>query len=126
MQPKRFTQEQYNRQLDSHNARHLGFLQSKCEGLLMEAGANREQAKNGAYVYLHHGACIYSSRRGSSEKYEQLLNDIGAKTKVPMDCIMHLENLGYGYRQAQSAVYNYRKRHGLIGHCETNNSRTQS
>ena len=115
MQTKRFTQEEYSCLLDSHNARTLGLSQSECERLLMEAGTTREQAKNGAYVYLHHGENIISSRRGSREEYDRILNDFNAKTKVPMDCIRHLERLGFGYRQAQTAVYKYRERHGLIG-----------
>ncbi len=112
---ERFSQEEYSQLLDSKNARKLGLSQTECEQLLMEAGASREQAKNGAYVYLHHGAHISLSRRGSREEYERILNDFGAKTKAPKDCIRHLENIGFGYRQAQTAVYNFRKRHGLIG-----------
>ena len=115
MQTKRFTQEEYGCLLDSYNARPLGLSQSECGRLLMEAGATREQAKNGAYVYLHHGANTFSFRRGSREEYDRILNDFGAKTKAPMDCIHYLESLGFGYRQAQTAVYNYRKRLDLIG-----------
>lgn len=115
MKPNRFSQEEYSRLLDTHNARLLGLSQSECEQILMGAGATREQAKNGAYVYLHHGAHITSSRRGSRGEYDRILNDFNAKTKAPMDCIRQLEKLEFGYRQAQTAVYNYRKRHGLIG-----------
>ena len=115
MQSNRFSQKEYNRLLDSHDARFLGLSQSKCELILMGAGASREQAKNGAYVYLHHGAYSTSSRRGSRREYERILNEFKGKTKAHMDCIHHLEGLGFGYRQAQTAVYNYRKRHGLIG-----------
>jgi len=115
MQLKEFSQEEYSRLLDSHNARRLGLSQSECERLLMDAGADRGQAKNGAHVYLHHGAYIFSSNKGSLEEYDRILNDFGAKTKAPRDCIEHLKSFGYAYRQAQSAVYQYRKRHGLIG-----------
>lgn len=114
MQTKRFTQEEYIRILDSHDAMTLGLSQSECERLLMEAGTTRGQAKNGAYVYLYHGENIISSRRGSREEYDQILSEFNAQTKAPMDCIHHLERLGFGYRQAQTAVYNYRTRHGLI------------
>ena len=116
MQLKRFTQEEYNRLLDSHNALHLGLSQSECERLIMEAGATRGQAKNGAYVYLHHRVNIVSSRKGPRDEYDRILNDLGAKTKAPMNCIGHLVSIGFRYRQAQTAVYDYRKRHGLIGH----------
>ena len=115
MQLKQFSQKEYSRLLDSHNARQRKLSQTECERLLIEVGATREQAKNGAYVYLHHGENISTNRRGSLEEYEQILNDFRAKTKAPMDCIRHLESLGFGYRQAQTAVYNYRKRHRLIG-----------
>jgi len=115
MQSRRFSQKEYSRLLDTHNARLLGLSQSECERILMEAEATREQAKNGAYVYLHHGANIISSRRGSRGEYARILNNFNAKTKAPMDCVRHLEKLEFGYRQAQTAVYNYRKRHGLIG-----------
>lgn len=115
MKPNRFSQEEYSRLLDTHNARLLGLSQSECEQILMGAGATIEQAKNGAYVYLHHGANIISFRRGSRGEYDRILNDFNAKTKAPMDCIRHLEKLEFGYRQAQTAVYNCRKRHGLIG-----------
>jgi hypothetical protein len=53
MKSNRFSQEEYNHLLDAHNARLLGLSQSECELILMAAGATREQAKNGAYVYLH-------------------------------------------------------------------------
>lgn len=115
MNIERFSQKEYSRLLDSKNARKRGLSQTECERILMEAGASREQAKNGAYVYIHHGAHIFSSRRGSREEYERILNDFGAKTKTPKDCIRHLEKIGFGYRQGQTAVYNYRKRYGLIG-----------
>jgi len=115
MKSNRFSQEEYSRLLDTHNARLLGLSQADCEQILMGAGASREQAKNGAYVYLHHGANITSYRRGSRAEYESILNDFKAKDKAPMDCIRHLEGLGFGYRQAQTAVYNYRKSNGLIG-----------
>jgi len=115
MKSNRFSQEEYSRLLDTHNARFLGLSQSECKLILMGAGATIKQADNGAYVYLHHGANITSSRRGSRGEYDRILNDFNAKTKAPMECIRHLEKLGFGYRQAQTAVYNYRKRNGLIG-----------
>ena len=114
MQIKRFTQKEYISILDSHDAITQGLSQSECERFLMEAGATRGQAKNGAYVYLYHRENTISSRRGSREKYDQILNAFDAKTKAPMDCIHYLVSLGFGYRQAQTAIYNYRTRHGLI------------
>jgi hypothetical protein len=115
MKSNRFSQEEYNLLLNTRNSRLLGFSQSECEQILIGAGATREQAKNGAYVYLHHGANITSSRRGSRRLHDRILNDFNAKTKTPKDCIRHLEKMEFGYRQAQTGVYNYRKRNGLIG-----------
>jgi hypothetical protein len=62
----------------------------------MEAGATKEQAKNGAYVYLYHGDHISSCRRGSRDEYERILNEFGAKMKEPKDCIRYLENKALG------------------------------
>jgi len=90
----RFSQEEYSRLLDSKNARKRRLSQTECERILMDAGATREQAKNGAYVYIHHGAHIFSHRRGSREEYEQILNDFGAKTKAPKDCILAIGDVG--------------------------------
>lgn len=114
MKSNRFSQEEYNRLLDAHNARLLGLSHSECKLILMGAGATIKQADNGAYVYLHHGGNITSSRRGSRGEYDRILNDFNAKTKVPKECIHHLKKLGFRFRQAQTAVYNYRERNGLI------------
>ena len=115
MNLQRFTQDEYNRFLDKQNARVRNLSQTDCERILMNVGATREQAKNGAYVYLHHGDNTEAKQRGSREEYERILNEFGAKHKEPKECINYLENMGYAYRQAQTALYNYRKRHGLIG-----------
>jgi len=115
MDSNRFSQREYNRILDTHNAQLLSLSQSESEHLLMQSRASKGQAKNGAYVYLRSGRNMISSRKGSREEYDRILGNFEAKTKAPQDCIRHLESLGFGYRQAQTAVYNYRKRNGLIG-----------
>jgi hypothetical protein len=45
MKYNRFSQEEYSRLLDTHNARLLGLTQSECELILMGAEATREQAR---------------------------------------------------------------------------------
>lgn len=110
-----FSQVEYSRLLDSHGARRRGLSQSECEELLIGAGATRQQAKNGAYVYLHHGNCVRARRRGAQSEYEEILSTFGARSKTPQECIRHLEALEYSYGQAKTAVYNYRVKHGLIG-----------
>jgi hypothetical protein len=80
----------------------------------MEHGYSYEQAKKGAYVYLHHYKYSVSKRRGSAEEYAKILDAFGASDKEPKDCIAHLEQMGFGYRQAQTAVYKYRRDRGLV------------
>ena len=115
MPKKRYSQGDYNRILDAKGGRANRLSQRECEKILMSHGASSEQAKNGAYVYLHHGGDVISSRRGSREEYEELLNSFNAPDKQPKECIEYLKSLGFGYRQAQTAVHQYRTRKGLIG-----------
>lgn len=109
-----YTQQEYSRILDAHQASDRGLSQHECERILIAAGATYQQAKNGAYVYLHHGNSVLKSRMGSVEEYSLLLNEFGASDKSPRECIRYLESLGFSYGQAKSAVYVYRKRKGLI------------
>lgn len=115
MRLTRFSQEEYSQLLDSHRARQRGLSQAECEQLLSAGGATYEQAKNGAYVYLHHGSHVTAQQRGSQSEHESILNAFGARSKPPQESIRHLESLGYSYGQAKTAVYNYRVKHGLIG-----------
>ena len=109
-----FSQQEYSRLLDGHRARQCDLSQGECEQLLIAAGASHEQAKNGAYVYLHHGSHVTATRRGSQSEYDTILNNFGARSKQPQQCIRHLEDLGFSYGQAKTAVYKYRVSHGLI------------
>jgi hypothetical protein len=112
---RQFTQREYTRVLDECGARVRGLGQTECENILMEHGASYLRARNGAYVYLHHGDHMLPTDRGSQDEYNQLLDEFGATEKAPMDCIKYLESLGRSYGQAKSAVYNYRVKKGLIG-----------
>ncbi len=112
---QRAAQEDYNRILDSYSARERGLGQVECENVLIKHGASDEQAKNGAYVYLHHDGNSLRTRTGSRREYDRLLESIDARNKKPKECIEFLKSKGFTYRQAQTAVYQYRRREGLIG-----------
>mgnify|MGYP000669196467 CR=1 FL=1 len=109
-----FDQKEYNRVLDSHGARIRGLSQGECESLLMDHGASYQQAKNGAYVYLHHGGGGSATSRTSQDEYARILNRFGAVGKTNLECVNHLQNFGFTYGQAKSAVYKYRQKRGLI------------
>ena len=111
----RKSQMEYNAILDAAEARSRCLSHTECARLLTERGYTEEQAKNGAYVYLHHGESLMSKRRGSAAEYSEILDAFDAKNRPPKECIAHLEQMGFGYRQAQTAVYNYRKARGLVG-----------
>lgn len=115
MELTQFSQIEYSRILDLSDARNKGYSQSECENILVAASATAMQAKNGAYVYLHHGSKISATRRASRSEYEHLLNSFKEREKESKECIQHLENMGFSYGQAKMAVYNYRVKHGLIG-----------
>ena len=110
-----FSQDEYTRILHQHNARARGLSQTGCEKILIDAGASYEQAKNGAYVYLHHGNHLIANRRTTQDEYDQILDDFDARNMAPKECIRHLEVMGFSYGQAKTAVYKYRVSRNLIG-----------
>ena len=112
---KYYSQKEYNRVLDSYSSRPRKFSQTKCEDILIKHGASLQQAKNGAYVYLHHNGNVGGNLSGKKEEYNRLLNDFGAQDKSSKQCVQYLKSLGYSYGQSKTAVYNYRLDHGLIG-----------
>jgi hypothetical protein len=91
-----------------------GLSQSDCEEILMKAGASHQQAKNGAYVYLHHGENLQMIKRADQTEYDKILDEFGAQFQSNQAGIRLLESLGFSYGQAKSAVYKYRKSRGLI------------
>jgi hypothetical protein len=112
---RHFDQEEYARVLDSHRARACGLSQGACEAILAEHGADDQQARNGAYNYLHLGPHHNSTRRGSQSEYDRLLHAFGARHKSPRECVEYLESLGFGYGQSKTAVYNFREELGIGG-----------
>lgn len=87
---------------------------TECADLLIQHGASPEQAKNGAYIYLHHRNHTQATRTGTQEEYARLLEEFGAAHKRPIECIRHLEGLGFSVGQAKTAVHRYRSDRGLI------------
>jgi hypothetical protein len=111
----RESQKEYNAILDAIKARSRHLSYTECASILTDHGCTDEHAKNGAYVYLHHGNNLVSKRRGSAAEYAEILDAFDAEKRQPKECIAYLERMGFGYRQAQTAVYNYRKDRGLVG-----------
>jgi hypothetical protein len=109
----RSSQTEYNTILDSVNARVRGLSQGECERVLIEHGYLYQQAKNGAYLYLHHSKSLVSKCRGSTEKYAKILDAFSASGKEPKECVAHLKSMGFSYGQAHTAVYKYRCYRGL-------------
>jgi hypothetical protein len=52
---------------------------------------------------------------GTQDEYDELLENFGARQKRQIECVRHLESLGYSYGQAKTAVYKYRVNRKLIG-----------
>jgi len=109
-----FKQSKYTRILDKYNAHEKGLSYSQCEKILIDAGASYEQAKNGAYVYLHHKNHLKTGPKMTQEEYDQILDNFDACNMKPKECIGHLEVMGFSYGQAKTAVYNYRDNINLI------------
>lgn len=59
----RSSQAEYNTILDGVRARVRGLSQGECESVLMKCGYSYQQAKNGAYLYLHHSKNLVSKYR---------------------------------------------------------------
>jgi len=55
--------------------------------------------------------------RNSQKEYTAVLNQANARERQLSQsvCVTILMEKGYCYRQAQTAVYNYRRENGLIG-----------
>lgn len=111
---KHFGQNEYSRILDFNNARTIGLTQTECERILIDAGTSYEQAKNGSYVYLHHGNHQIAKNRTTQDEYDMILDDFNARSKRPIESIRHLEKLGFSYGQSKSAIHKYRSKRNLI------------
>jgi hypothetical protein len=85
---------------------HVIFPKLQCEHILMDAGASYEQAKNGAYVYLHHGDHLIPKGRTTQDEYDQMLDEFGATKMPPQDCIKML-NEAATRRKSINSVYSF-------------------
>jgi hypothetical protein len=112
---KSFGQQEYTRVLNNHRVGAKRFSQTVCEKILIEHGVSYHQAKDGAYVYLHHGGFNPATSRTAQSEYERILNEFGAPRKTYIECVEHLKELGFTYGQAKTAVHKYRERRHLIG-----------
>lgn len=110
-----FGQQEYTRVLDNHPGRAKRLSQTACEKILIDHGASYHQAKDGAYVYLHHGGFNPATSRTTQSEYDQILDEFGATRRTYMECVEHLEGLGFTYGQAKTAVHKYRQKRRLIG-----------
>jgi uncharacterized protein YjbK len=108
----RVSQDEYNKLLDTFNAKNKRKRDNM--NFLISQGFSYEQAKNAVHVYFK-GSPTSASFTLSSEHRNQLLDDFDAKYKLPKDCVNHLMECECTYRQATSAVYQYRVEKGLIG-----------
>ena len=108
----RGNQDKYNKLLKTFNASNKPKKDSI--NYLITEGFSREQAENAVHVYFKAGQTTASFRL-TREKRNQLLNDFDAKHKPPKVCVDFLMKYGCTYRQANSAVYQYRQEKGLIG-----------
>lgn len=109
-----FGQDEYSRILDQNNAHAIGLSQAKCIRILMDAGADYGQANNGSYCYLHHYDHLKATRRTKQDEYDKILDDFDAQKHPSKKCIKNLENMGFSYGQAKSAVHKYRASRNLI------------
>ena len=110
---RRGDQDEYNKLLDAFNAK----TKTKSESVeyLMQLGFSHEQAENAVHVYWKGGE-TKATFFLSSERRNQLLDDFDAIKKTPKECVNYLtRSHGCTYRQATSAVYQYRQEKGLIG-----------
>ena len=109
-------QFEYNRLLDAFNAR----TKRKKESIeyLIAQGYTNEQAENAVHVYWK-GGKTEATFRLSKDLRDQMLDDFYAIQKKPKECVNHLMSQGCSYRQATSAVYQYRVERGLIGRRST-------
>lgn len=101
--------------LDNHRGRGKRLSQTACEKILIDHGASYHQAKDAAYVYLHHGGFNPATSRTTQWEYDQILDEFGATRRTYMECVEHLEGLGFTYGQAKTAVHKYRHNRRLIG-----------
>ena len=111
MRGQRGEQAHYNRLLDAFGARAKTY--HECVAYLIGRGFTDNQAKNAVHVHRKGGPAQASFRLPRDER-NALLDGFGARRRTPKECVEYLMNQGCTYRQATSAVYQFRKEKGLI------------
>jgi len=104
-------QVEYNRSLDSFGGRAKTY--QECVDYLVSLGFSHNQGNNAVHVYRK-GGPTQATFRLSRDERNRLLDEFGAKRNSPKECVDYLMVHGCTYRQATSAVYQYRKERGLI------------
>lgn len=104
-------QAEYNRLLDSFGGSTKTY--QECVDSLVGLGFSEAQAKNAVHVYRKGGATQARFRLDRDQR-DRLLDQFGARRKTPKECVDFLMSQGCTYRQATSAVYQYRKDRSLI------------
>ena len=108
---RRGEQAEYNRLLDAFGGRSRTF--QECIDYLVGLGFSENQAKNAVHVHRKGGATEATFRLSRDER-NRLLDRFAASRKTPKECVDYLRSQGCTYRQATSAVYQYRKERRLI------------
>lgn len=111
-QLRAFKQHEYSRVLNNHGGKALSNKQ--CKEILIQHGANYNQANNAAHTYLKHGAHLQIQKRGTQEEYNEILDGFQGHRKSNSECVRYLEELGYSQGQAKTAAHRYRTLKGLI------------
>lgn len=109
---RRGDQEEYKRLLDQFGAHNKHYQESVDH--LVSQGYTFDQAKTAVYVYLK-GGPVKASRRLQPGEADEILDNMDGTRKPPHQLIDELMTVyGLSFRQAQSAVYKYRKLRGLV------------
>jgi hypothetical protein len=111
MTGRRGEQAEYNRLLDTFGS--SGKTYQECVEYLISLGFTDNQAKNAVHLYRR-GDATHATFRLSGDRRDRLLDDFGAGRKAPRECADYLMKQGCTYRQATSAVCQFRKEKGLI------------
>jgi hypothetical protein len=108
----RGNQTEYNQLLDTFGGKNKS--RGECVNHLLQHGFTYNQANNAVHVYQK-GGVSKAIQSLTKEERDRLLHEFGASGKTNKECVDYLMQLGYTYRQANTASYQFRKEHGLIG-----------
>ena len=108
----RGNQGEYKDLLDQFGSNNKDYQESVNH--LVSQGYTFDQAKTAVYVYFK-GGPVRASRRLQPGQADEILDNIGGRWNPPHQLIDELmRDHSLSFRQAQSAVYKYRKVRGLV------------